>query len=72
MPERDYRCAVEVTAEVIGGKWTPVVPAHPKENESLRFSRIRRLMPDITEKPLTQRLRARVNRLSRSCPRGAT
>lgn len=57
MPERAYRCAVEVTAEVIGGKWTPVILAHLKENDHLRFSRIRRLMPDITEKMLTQRLR---------------
>ncbi|WP_443076038.1 winged helix-turn-helix transcriptional regulator [Streptomyces sp. NBC_01716] len=31
---------------MIGGKWTPVVLVHLKENESLRFSRIRRPMPD--------------------------
>lgn len=57
MGERVYRCAVEVTVEVVRGKWTPVILAHLKENDCLRFSRIRRLMPDITEKMLTQRLR---------------
>jgi len=57
MRERTYHCPVEVTVDVIGGKWTPVVLAQLKENDCLRFSQIRRLIPDITEKMLTQRLR---------------
>ncbi|CAN5874212.1 helix-turn-helix domain-containing protein [soil metagenome] len=51
-----YHCPVEVTMDVIGGKWTPVVLAHLKEAPR-RFSQLRRLIPDITEKMLTQRLR---------------
>lgn len=43
--------------EVIGGKWTAVILAHLKESP-LRFSELRRLIPDVTEKMLTQRLRA--------------
>ncbi|MCK9877737.1 helix-turn-helix transcriptional regulator [Frankia sp. Ag45/Mut15] len=57
MAERAYHCAVEVTLEVIGGRWTPVILAHLKENDHLRFAQIRRLIPDITDKMLTQRLR---------------
>ncbi|MCK9905130.1 HxlR family transcriptional regulator [Parafrankia colletiae] len=57
MGERIYRCPVEVTIEVVGGKWTAVILAHLKENDRLRFTQIRRLIPDITEKMLTQRLR---------------
>lgn len=51
-----YHCPVEVTMDIIGGKWTPVVLAHLKEAPR-RFSQLRRLIPDITEKMLTQRLR---------------
>ncbi|MEX5634063.1 winged helix-turn-helix transcriptional regulator [Parafrankia sp. FMc2] len=57
MGERIYRCPVEVTIEVVGGKWTAVILAHLKENDRLRFTQIRRLVPDVTEKMLTQRLR---------------
>ena len=52
-----YACPVEVTAEVIGGKWTPVLLAHLKERPAVRYAQLRRLVPDITEKMLTQRLR---------------
>ncbi|MCM3882515.1 helix-turn-helix domain-containing protein [Frankia sp. R82] len=57
MTERAYHCPVEVTLEVIGARWTPVILAHLKENDRLRFGQIRRLIPDISEKMLTQRLR---------------
>ena len=52
-----YYCPVEVTMEILGGKWTAVILAHLKEAPR-RFSELRRLMPDISEKMLTQRLRA--------------
>ena len=51
-----YHCPVEVTAEVIGGKWTTVILAQLKESPR-RYSELRRLVPDITEKMLAQRLR---------------
>jgi len=57
MAERTYHCAVEVTLEVIGARWAPMILAHLKENDQLRFAQLRRLIPDITEKMLTQRLR---------------
>ncbi len=57
MANRIYYCPVEVTMEIIGGKWTAVILAHLKE-QPRRFSELRRLIPDISEKMLTQRLRA--------------
>lgn len=51
-----YHCPVEVTVELIGGKWTVVLLAHLKQGKRF-YGELRRLMPDITEKMLTQRLR---------------
>ncbi len=56
MQTRVYYCPVEVATEVMGGKWTAVILAHIKESPR-RFSELRRLMPHISEKMLTQRLR---------------
>lgn len=52
-----YYCPVEVTMEIIGGKWTAVILAQLKQAPR-RFSELQRLIPDISEKMLTQRLRA--------------
>ncbi len=57
MRNRVYHCPVEVATDVVGGKWTAVVLAHVKEAPR-RFSELRRLIPDISEKMLTQRLRS--------------
>ena len=42
--------------DTIGGKWAVVILGHLKERP-LRYGELRRLVPDITEKMLTQRLR---------------
>lgn len=51
-----YNTPVEVTLEVIGGKWKSVLVYHILQ-QPLRFSELKRLVPDITEKMLTQQLR---------------
>ncbi len=51
-----YHCPVELAVDVIGGKWAVVILANLKEGD-LRYGELRRKMPDITEKMLTQRLR---------------
>ncbi len=55
-PPKRYCCPVEVTIDVIGAKWTPVILAHLKE-KPLRYAQLRRLMPRTSEKMLAQRLR---------------
>lgn len=60
-PTEEYHCAVEVTAEIIGGRWTPVILAQLKQGP-LRYAELRRLIPGITEKMLTQRLRELADR----------
>ncbi|SDT15822.1 winged helix-turn-helix transcriptional regulator [Microlunatus soli] len=51
-----YHCPVEVSLEVLDGKWTPVILAHLKEGVQ-RYGDLHRRMPQVSEKMLTQRLR---------------
>ncbi|HEY3501345.1 MAG TPA: helix-turn-helix domain-containing protein [Actinocatenispora sp.] len=53
---REWHCATELAMDVLGGRWTVVILAHLKEGVH-RYGELRRRMPDITEKMLTQRLR---------------
>lgn len=52
-----YHCAMDVTMDYIGGKWKTVVLWYLKF-ETLRFSELKRKMPDITEKMLSIQLKA--------------
>ncbi|WP_327144191.1 winged helix-turn-helix transcriptional regulator [Nocardia sp. NBC_01327] len=56
MPVKRYYCPVEVTVDLIGGKWKPVILAHLKEGVR-RYGELRRLMPSTSEKMLIQQLR---------------
>lgn len=47
---------VETTLKILGGKWKILILWHLKDN-TRRFSELKRLMPEITEKMLTQQLR---------------
>lgn len=54
--EKGYRCGVEVTLEIVGGKWKGVILWH-LTHKTLRFSQLRRRLPGVTQKMLTQQLR---------------
>jgi DNA-binding HxlR family transcriptional regulator len=51
-----FTCAVELALEVLGGKWRAVILAHIKEG-ALRYAELRRRIPGMSDKMLTQRLR---------------
>jgi len=51
-----YHCPVELTLDVVGGKWRTVILAHLKEGVH-RYGELRRRVPDVSEKMLVQRLR---------------
>lgn len=55
MPER-YSCPVEFTVDVIGGRWRTVLLSWLKEGVH-RYGELRRLVPGISDKMLSQRLR---------------
>ncbi|GAB7021998.1 winged helix-turn-helix transcriptional regulator [Salidesulfovibrio brasiliensis] len=54
---REYYCAMELTLQIIGGKWKPLIIHHLGQQGTLRFNELRRTMPTITQKMLTQQLR---------------
>lgn len=53
---KKYNIPVEATLEVIGGKWKVVILCHLKKGQK-RTCELKRLMPGITQKMLTQQLR---------------
>ncbi len=50
------RCPVEATLELIGGKYKALILWHLSEGK-LRFSALKKLIPNATAKMLTQQLR---------------
>ena len=50
-------CTVEATLNLIGGKWKGVILYRLLTEEVLRFNELRRLLPSITQRMLTNQLR---------------
>lgn len=55
-PRTRYHCPVELAVDAIGPRWRPVILAHLKEGVH-RYGQLRRRMPGVSDKVLTQRLR---------------
>jgi DNA-binding HxlR family transcriptional regulator len=55
--DKSYHCALDITMDFIGGKWKTVVLWYLK-NGKLRYSELKKRIPDITEKMLSIQLRA--------------
>lgn len=51
-----YHCALDVTMELVGGKWKTIVLWYLRKDKK-RFSELCRLIPGITEKMLSLQLR---------------
>src|SRR5215510_16615766 len=53
---RRFSCPVELALEILNGKWKTVILAHLKQG-SLHYSELRALIPILSDKLLTERLR---------------
>ena len=54
---RVYNCYFELTLDVIGGKWKPIILYYIGENKVIRYGDLRRCIPSISERMLTRQLR---------------
>lgn len=52
----EFHCAMDVTMRFIGGKWKTVVLWYLRKDKK-RFSELKRLIPNITEKMLSLQLK---------------
>lgn len=55
-PEEIMSCPLQVAINVIGGKWKTII-LYILRDETLRFGEIKKAIPKITQKMLTQQLR---------------
>ena len=53
---KGYKCAIEVTLDLIGGKWKTLILCHLAAG-TFRYNELKRTFPCITQKMLTQQLR---------------
>lgn len=54
--QKNYGCALELTMDLIGGKWKIIILWHLFQ-EKKRFNELDKLLPSITQKMLTTQLR---------------
>jgi len=48
---------LEAAIDTLGGKWKPIILLHLLQGDKKRFSELKRLIPNITQKMLTSQLR---------------
>lgn len=52
-----YQCEIEVTLEVLRGKWKALILWNLFQHKVVRYNELRRLIPSVSQKMLTQQLR---------------
>lgn len=55
--KRQYNCHIELTLDIIGGKWKPVILFYIGEKGVIRYGEIKKAIPNINERMLTRQLR---------------
>lgn len=54
---KNYTCTFEITIDLIGGKWKPLIIWHLGTKGTKRFNELKKLLPEITQRMLTHQLR---------------
>jgi len=54
---KNYTSEIEITVEILSGKWVVLLLAHLGEEKVVRFNEFRKVFPDITQKMLSQQLK---------------
>ncbi|WKY43741.1 helix-turn-helix domain-containing protein [Eubacteriaceae bacterium ES2] len=53
----NYRCEIEVTLEILSGKWKALLIWQLNLHGAVRYNEFKRLIPEITPKMLSQQLK---------------
>lgn len=53
----EYLCLVDVTMNIMGGKWKAIILWHLGKKGVLRYGELRKILKKVTPKMLTQQLR---------------
>ena len=53
----NYTSEIEITVEILSGKWVVLLLTHLGEEKVVRFNEFRKVFPDITQKMLSQQLK---------------
>ena len=54
---KNYTSEIEITVEILSGKWIVLLLTHLGEEKIVRFNEFRKVFPDITQKMLSQQLK---------------
>ena len=54
---RVFNCDMELTLDLIGGKWKPIILFHIGNKKVLRYGEIKRLIPSISQRVLSRELK---------------
>jgi len=54
---KNYTSEIEITIEILSGKWIVLLLTHLGEEKVVRFNEFRKVFPDITQKMLSQQLK---------------
>lgn len=57
LSDKHYNCHFELTLDIIGGKWKPIIMYYIGEEKIIRYSKLKRCIPTINERMLTRQLR---------------
>lgn len=54
---RMFHCSMELTLDLIGGKWKPILIYHIGNEGTLRYGELKRLIPHLSERVLSRELK---------------
>lgn len=54
---QNYKQEIEITIEILSGKWIVLILTHLGETGVVRFNEFRKVFPEITQKVLSQQLK---------------
>ncbi len=53
-----FQCGMELTLDIIGGKWKPIIIFHVGNAQKIRYGALKRLVPSMSERVLSRELKA--------------